>query len=123
MHIFLYGPSGSGKSTIGKTLAADLNLPFLDLDAEIERAAGGRIPEIMADHGEAFFRDLETAALKSALSGPETVLALGGGALLCEENRSLADASGRVILLEADLDTLVKRLSQDENKRPLLAGE
>jgi 3-dehydroquinate synthase len=123
MHIFLYGPSGSGKSTVGKILAADLNLPFLDLDAEIEHAAGHLIPEIMAERGEEIFRDLETAALKSALSGPETVLALGGGALLCEENRSLADASGRVILLEADLDTLVKRLSQDENKRPLLAGE
>ena len=123
MHIFLYGPSGSGKSTIGKTLAADLNLPFLDLDAEIERAAGGRIPEIMADHGEAFFRDLETAALKLAFSGPEAILALGGGALLREENRSLAESSGKIILLEADLSALVARLSQDGNERPLLAGE
>jgi shikimate kinase / 3-dehydroquinate synthase len=123
MHIFLYGPSGSGKSTVGKILAAELNLPFLDLDAEIGSTAGQSIPDIMAERGETVFRDLETAAFKSALSGPETVLALGGGALLVDENRSLAKSTGQVILLEADLPTLVTRLTQDENERPLLAGE
>ena len=123
MHIFLYGPSGSGKSTVGKILAADLNLPFLDLDAEIERKSGERISDIMSNQGEAVFRDLEAAALKLAVSGPEMVVALGGGVLLRDENRNLADATGQVILLEADLPTLVRRLSQDENERPLLAGE
>lgn len=123
MHIFLYGPSGSGKSTVGKSLASDLNLPFLDLDAEIEHKTGRRIQDIMAKQGETFFRDLETAALKSLVSGPETVVALGGGALLRDENRSLAESAGQVILLEADLPTLINRLSQDGNERPLLSGE
>lgn len=123
MHIFLYGPPGSGKSTVGKILAANLELPFLDLDAEIERAAGKRVSDIMMNQGEAFFRDLETVALKTVLSGPEAVIALGGGALLHDENRSLTEAVGQVTLLDADLPTLVRRLSQDENERPLLAGE
>jgi shikimate kinase / 3-dehydroquinate synthase len=123
MHIFLYGPSGSGKSTVGKILAAGLNLPFFDLDAEVERAAGQKIPDIMADQGEASFRDLESAALKSKVSSLEAVIALGGGALLRTENRILAEATGQVIMLDADLPTLVDRLLQDETDRPLLAGD
>jgi shikimate kinase len=123
MHIFLYGPSGSGKSTVGRILAANLSLPFLDLDAEIERTAGESIATLMSERGETFFRDLETATLKSTISGPEAVIALGGGALLRDENRSCTEAAGRVILLEADVETLAKRLTQDDVQRPLLAGE
>lgn len=123
MHIFLYGPSGSGKSTVGKLLAANLCLPFIDLDAEIERTAGDSIPVLMEERGEASFRDLETAALKSAVSEPEAVVALGGGALLRDGNRALARSTGQVVLLEADLETLARRLRQDERPRPLLAGE
>jgi shikimate kinase/3-dehydroquinate synthase len=123
MHIYLYGPSGSGKSTVGKTLANLLNLPFVDLDTEIERIAGKPIPDIINGQGEHIFRDLESASLKSTVSGPEMVIALGGGALLRNENRALAGSTGQVILLEADLPTLTTRLIQDENKRPLLAGE
>jgi len=122
-HIFLYGPSGSGKSTVGRVLAENLDLPFLDLDAHIERTAGQDIPSIMAERGEPAFRDLEADSLKAAVAGPEAVVALGGGALLRTENRAAAESAGQVILLEADLPTLVTRLAQDSNQRPLLAGE
>ncbi len=122
-HIYLYGPSGSGKSTVGKILADALGYPLTDLDAEIERMAGRGIPGIMTKLGEPLFRDLETAALKSAASGPGAVVALGGGALLRVENRALAESTGKVILLEADLPTLAARLSRDETARPLLAGK
>ena len=123
MHIFLYGPSGSGKSTAGKILSANLGLTFLDLDAEVEREARQKIPEVMASGGEAAFRDLETAMLRSSLTSPDTVIALGGGALLREENRSLAERSGKVVLLHADLATLLKRLAHDGVERPLLSGK
>ena len=122
MHIFLYGPSGSGKSTVGKTLAAGLNMPFLDLDAEIEVVIGQRISQFMNEQGETAFRDAETDMLREAVEGDEKIIALGGGALLRDENLTLAESTGQVILLEADLPTLIGRLARDESERPLLAG-
>ena len=93
-HIFLYGPSGTGKSTIGKILAHNLGLSFIDLDQMIETKAGMSISQIMEQKDEAVFRDLETSALMSLALTPhpllrerECVVALGGGALLREENR------------------------------------
>ncbi|MCF6277651.1 MAG: 3-dehydroquinate synthase [Anaerolineales bacterium] len=121
--IFLYGASGAGKSVVGKTLAAQLDLPFVDLDVEIERAGGQPIAQMMTEHGERFFRDLETATLKSVCSDSEQVIALGGGALLRAENRVLADSIGEVVLLDADPATLSMRLRADKSKRPLLAGD
>lgn len=123
MHIFLYGPSGSGKSTVGKVLAKSLNRSYLDLDAEIEIANGQSISQFMAERGEMAFRDLEKCMLQKAIEGEEKVIALGGGALLRDENRVLTESVGQVIFLEVDLFTLVERLEQDENQRPLLAGE
>jgi shikimate kinase/3-dehydroquinate synthase len=123
MHIFLYGPSGSGKSTAGKLLSQALNIPFIDLDVEIERVVGQPISQIMAEQGETAFREAETNTMQKAVSETDKIIALGGGALLRDENRSLAETTGQVFLLAADLPTLVARLSQDENKRPLLAGE
>lgn len=122
-HIFVYGPPGSGKSTVGRRLAENLALPFVDLDAEIETSAGQGIPEIMAGSGEAGFRDLESLALATTAAGPEAVVALGGGALLRESNRGRAGAAGEVVLLEAGLETLLGRLAADETQRPLLSGD
>ncbi len=121
--IFLYGPPGSGKSTAGKALAANLDTAFLDLDPMIETKAGSTIPEIMAGQGEAAFRELEAAALDEALAGPAGVIALGGGALLREVNRSKVEAAGTVVCLQAGLETLLARLRADAVQRPLLAGD
>ena len=122
-HIYLYGPPGSGKTTLGKLLAEALALPFIDLDEEIEKTAGRSIPAIMQAEGEPAFRDLEAAALERASSEPGGVVALGGGALLRASNRQLAESSGRVILLEADRDTLLRRLQPQVGRRPLLDGD
>jgi 3-dehydroquinate synthase len=122
-HIFLYGPPGTGKTTIGETLARNLKLAFVDLDRLIETSAGLSIPEIMEQKGESAFRDLETAELENIINEKESVIALGGGALLREENRLLAENNGKVILLMGDLKTLLDRLNSDSNKRPLLAGD
>jgi shikimate kinase/3-dehydroquinate synthase len=123
MHIFLYGPSGSGKSTVGQRLARNLHLPFVDSDRVIEASAGMTIPWIMETEGETRLRDLETMALQQIISGKESVVALGGGALLREENRALVEGHGSVIVLVAELPTLLERLQQDPNERPLLAGD
>jgi shikimate kinase / 3-dehydroquinate synthase len=130
MHIFLYGPPGTGKSTIGKILARKLKLPFIDLDHVIEMNAGKSISRIMEGQGENAFRNMETAALKDAVghafgvTSPlqEKIIALGGGALLREENRKLAESTGVVVLLMARLETLLQRLKSSSDKRPLLQG-
>jgi shikimate kinase/3-dehydroquinate synthase len=123
MHIFLYGPVGAGKSTVGKVLARDLHLPFLDVDDVIEASAGRTIYQIMMGQGETACRDLETAALKQIISEQESVIALGGGALLRQENRALVENNGRVIFLASEIQTLLERLGSDSNQRPLLAGD
>lgn len=121
-HIFLYGPPGTGKSTIGKILARNLSLPFVDLDNLIETKAGLVIAKIMKQQGESAFRSLETSALIS-LENEESVVALGAGALLRDENRVFAESNGKVILLTAELETLLERLKNDSGKRPLLKGD
>ncbi|MBC7879105.1 MAG: 3-dehydroquinate synthase [Anaerolineales bacterium] len=123
MHIFLYGPPGTGKSTIGKILAQNLSLPFIDLDQVIELKAGMTIPKIMKQQGESVFRSLETSALIDLEDERESVVALGAGALLNDENRDFALTNGRVILLTAELEILIERLQNDSVKRPLLKGD
>jgi shikimate kinase / 3-dehydroquinate synthase len=129
-HLFLYGPPGTGKSTVGKKIAHNLKLPFIDLDRVIETNAGMSIPQIMEQHGETAFRDMETAALLelvghafSVTNSQDKVIALGGGALLRNENRAFAEANGKVLLLMAELPTLLERIQHEPGKRPLLAGD
>jgi 3-dehydroquinate synthase len=122
-HIFLYGPPGTGKSTIGKMLARNLKLPFIDLDRVIETDAGMSIPQIMEQQGESTFRDLESIALKNLASESGSVIALGGGALLRDENRTFTESHGRVVLLMSDVETLFQRINENPSKRPLLTGD
>ena len=77
--LVLVGLMGCGKSTVGRRLAARLDLPFVDADAEIERAAGKTIPEIFAAHGEPYFRDGERRVIARLLAEGGHVLATGGG--------------------------------------------
>lgn len=118
--VFIYGPPGSGKSTVGKVLADNLGLDFIDLDQRIEAAANTPIPEIFSQQGEAAFRALESQALKNAVSEKSAVISLGGGTLLNNENRKLAEKYGKIIFLATKLENLTQRLSKDNNQRPLL---
>jgi 3-dehydroquinate synthase len=120
--IFLYGPSGSGKSTIGQQLAQNLNLPFVDLDQEIESRSGKQIPDIFNSEGERGFRAYEQRALREAAGNNAAIVALGGGALTIPENRAWVENHGTVILLTAPFDTLLSRLQADPVKRPLIAS-
>ena len=121
--IFLYGAPGSGKSTVGRLLADRLDLPFIDLDKEIEKTTGQSIPQIMANQGEPAFRELESDELKKIVGGPTSVTALGGGTLLRAANRAMAESAGEVVFLEAKLATLLVRLRTEPAQRPLLEGK
>ncbi|MGE0697588.1 MAG: shikimate kinase [Hyphomicrobiaceae bacterium] len=120
--LVMVGLMGCGKSSIGRRLALRLDVPFLDADDEIERAAQKSIPEIFADHGEAHFRDGERRVIKRLLlSGPQ-VLATGGGAYMNPETRAAIRASGIAIWLKAELPVLMRRVMKRDN-RPLLKVE
>ncbi len=111
---------GSGKTTVGRLLARRTGRDFVDLDHEISRAAARTIPEIFAEGGEDRFRDLEHAALISALDRPEpAVISCGGGAVTRPENRAALLQTPTVFLSE-DVDALFARTRGAD--RPLRGG-
>lgn len=120
--IVLVGLMGCGKSSVGRRLAARLDLPFVDADDEIERAAGKSIPDIFADHGEPHFRDGERKVIQRLLSQGPQVMATGGGAYMNEETRDNIRSAGVCIWLKAELPVLMRRVAK-RNNRPLLRSE
>jgi len=117
--IVLVGMPGSGKSAVGRRLATQLDLPFVDADEEIELAAGKPIRDIFKDHGEAYFRDGERKVIARLLAAGPQVLATGGGAFMVAETRENIRRSGISIWLKAELALLLRRVSK-RNTRPLL---
>lgn len=118
--IFLYGPPYSGKTSTGVLLAAALDLPFIDLDHEIEKQTSRLIPQIFQDSGEAGFRQHESEVLAQITQTVPAVIALGGGALLSPENRRRVEKRGQVICLNPPLESLLLRARTDAGIRPLL---
>lgn len=118
--IVLVGLMGAGKTSLGKRLAKIFDLPFLDSDAEIEKAAGCTIAEIFESFGEAYFRDGERRVIERILTSEPCVMATGGGSFMDEKIRSMVKEHALSIWLRADLDTLVKRTSKRRDERPLL---
>lgn len=117
--LVLIGMMGAGKSSIGRKLAQRLNLPFVDADTEIERAAGMSINDIFAKHGEPYFRAGEARVIARLLDGGPQVLATGGGAFMNPQSREAIRAKGVSIWLKADHEVLMKRIKR-RNDRPLL---
>jgi shikimate kinase len=117
--IVMVGMMGAGKSAIGRRLAQRLGLPFVDADAEIERAAGATIEEIFEKHGEAVFRDGERRVIARLLDGPVGVLATGGGAFMDPETRARIRSRAVTVWLKADIETILERVAR-RGHRPLL---
>jgi shikimate kinase len=118
--IVLIGMMGVGKSSIGRRLASRLGIPFVDADAEIEKAAGMSIADIFAHRGEADFRSGEARVIARLLESGPQVLAAGGGAFMNAGTREAIRAKGVSVWLKADLDVLLRRISKRRNERPLL---
>lgn len=118
-NIFLVGLMGAGKTSVGRTLAKRLRKSFYDMDQEIERSTGVKVPLIFEIEGEAGFRARESKALANLVQHKDIVLATGGGAVLSEHNRRLLSEHGTVIYLRAAPRDLWQRTRHDKN-RPLL---
>jgi shikimate kinase len=117
--IALVGLPGSGKTTVGRQLARLLGLSFVDSDQAIEQRLGVPIREYFARHGEAAFRDVESAVIDELAGRPAQVLATGGGSVLRPSNRDALHSRSHVVYLHATPDALARRLRHD-TQRPLL---
>lgn len=117
--IFLVGPMGAGKSTVGRQLAAQLRLEFVDADHEIQRRTGVDIPTIFEFEGESGFRERERAVIDDLTQRDGLVLATGGGAVLDADNRRHLGARGLVVYLSCSPEQQYERTVRDRS-RPLL---
>ena len=122
MIVYLVGMPGSGKSTVGPELARRLDVPFVELDEEIERMAGASVSEIFERDGEDRFRELEAAALVRSASRDPSVVSCGGGVVLEPANRVALRATGEVVFLSVPLEVLRARVAPSAD-RPLIRSE
>jgi shikimate kinase len=117
--VVLVGMMGAGKSSIGRRVALRLGIPFVDADAEIEKAAQMTIPELFSQRGEAEFRAGEARVILRLLESGPQVLATGGGAFMNPDTRAAIASKGVSIWLNAEFDVLMKRIKRRQD-RPLL---
>jgi shikimate kinase len=123
--IFLIGYRGSGKTSAARELSIQLGYDWIDADDVVEREAGKTIAAIFADGGEGAFRDWETGVVAALSRKRRMVVALGGGAVLREENRQAIGAAGPVVWLTASVDTILERVASDSStasRRPNLTA-
>lgn len=121
MHdLILIGLPASGKTSVGRALARRLDMPFYDCDEAVETAAGQSVSAIFSQHGETFFRDMESKILEDLCSRERCVIATGGGAVLRQENRLLLRRSGVVFWLDRPLEDIMS--TDFQTGRPLAGG-
>ncbi|WP_040676629.1 shikimate kinase [Rhizobium mesoamericanum] len=121
-NLILVGLMGAGKSSVGRIVAHQLGIPFVDSDAEIEKVSRMSITELFATYGEEEFRALEGRVMKRLLKNGPRVVSTGGGAFINDRTRKHIKKGGLSIWLKADLDVLWERVSKRDT-RPLLKTE
>lgn len=119
-NIVLTGFMGTGKTSVGKRLAKELNLKFVDTDDLIEKEAGASIKEIFAKFGEGYFRRLESKVINEISSHTDMVISTGGGAVVNLLNLEALKKSSIIISLTASIDTILLRIGNGD-ERPLIS--
>jgi shikimate kinase/3-dehydroquinate synthase len=128
-NLVITGFSGTGKSLVAKEIARRLGWDFLDTDDEIVKQAGKPIAQIFREEGEGKFRELERETIRKACRQRQTVIAIGGGAIVDPQNYELLARTGLIVCLEAKPETIYERLfreaarSPESEVRPLLATD
>lgn len=121
--VYLIGYMGCGKSTIGKRLAQQLNVQFIDLDHFIENRHHKTISQLFEEKGEEEFRRIEQQALGEVSQFEDVIISTGGGTPCFFENIQLMNDTGISIYLKSDEETLAAHLLLNQNKRPLIKGK
>lgn len=120
--IYLIGSMGSGKTTIGKMLASKLNLPFIDIDKEIEQKEKMVISDIFKENGENYFREIESDILTKYSALNEFVISTGGGAVLNQDNKIILN-NGYKIYLKISIDAQYNRVKHRKYRPLLIEGD
>ncbi len=120
--IVLIGFMGAGKSSVGLELSRLTDLPLYETDEAVAAEAGMAVQDFFEAHGEAFFRDAESAALRG-MPSDGAIVSTGGGIVVRPENLELLQRLGFIVYLEADEAALVSRLRDDTERRPLLRDD
>lgn len=121
--IFLIGFMGSGKTYWAKQLGQKLQIPYFDLDEQIEESEGATIAQIFAQQGEEAFRQKEKEALHLLAETHETfVMATGGGTPCFFNNIDYMNKVGTTVWINPSIESLHKRLLKEKTSRPLLKG-
>lgn len=121
--IFLIGYMGAGKTTLGRALAGDLGLEFIDMDFYIEQRHHSSISGLFARHGEEGFRQIERQVLHEVGEFEDIIISCGGGTPCFFDNMDYMNRQGDTVLLDVPIDVLVRRLAANRSKRPVLAGK
>lgn len=123
MKLYLIGLLGSGKSVLGKKIAEEADLPFIDLDHAIEKEEGVKVQNLFASRGEAYFREVEAKHLRRQTQAKEFVMATGGGTPCFHDNMSFINGHGTSVFLNTPIGEIVSRMDLTQKKsRPLLSG-
>ena len=118
-HIFIIGMPGCGKSSLGRKVAANLGLNYVDTDQRIEQAAGCPVTQIFERYGEAAFRAAETNVLIQLTREPGSLVSTGGGMVMRETNRAIMRNHGVIVLIDRPLEEIMGDIKL--NRRPMLA--
>lgn len=113
---------GAGKTTVGRILASILNYTFIDMDSEIEVLCESAISDIFKNHGEDYFRTIETETLRKISQNKCQVVSTGGGVVIKDENWDIMETTGTTVYLKASIETLFNRVKH-KSTRPLLNVE
>ncbi len=119
MTVVLCGFMGCGKTTVGKIIANELKMKFVDMDDYIEAKEKRKVKDIFAENGEDYFRDIEHTVCKELADSENTVIAAGGGALTFKRNTDAFKGKATVIFIDTDFVTIKRRVGGDKN-RPLM---
>ena len=123
IRVFLMGFMGAGKTTLGKALAKDLGVSFIDLDQYIENRYMKSVSQLFALRGEQGFREIESRLLREAGEFDDVIISCGGSTPLIGDNMDYMLANGQTVYLKCDNGTLLRRLKVARSQRPLIASK